>query len=144
MSHPRTMARRCAVQALYQWQVNGGNVEEIYQQFLVERNMKDVNVDMFKELLQGVTQELSSLDELIKPHIDREIEEVDPVERAVLRLGCYELKNKLDTPYRVVINEALESVKLFGAEQGHRFINGVLDKVAQSTRELEFKRNARK
>ena len=138
------MARRCAVQALYQWQVNGGNVEEIYQQFLVERNMKDVNVDMFKELLQGVTQELSSLDELIKPHIDREIEEVDPVERAVLRLGCYELKNKLDTPYRVVINEALESVKLFGAEQGHRFINGVLDKVAQSTRELEFKRNARK
>lgn len=144
MSHPRTMARRCAVQALYQWQVNGGNVDEIYQQFLVERNMKDCNVDMFKELLQGVTRELDSLDELIQPHIDRKIEEVDPVERAVLRLGCYELKNKLDVPYRVVINEALESVKLFGAEQGHRFINGVLDKVAQNTRELEVKRNARK
>jgi len=124
--------------------VSGGNVDEIYQQFLVERNMKDVNVEMFKELLEGVTKQLESLDELIQPFIDRDISEVDPVERAVLRLGCYELKYKLDVPYRVVINEALESVKLFGAEQGHRFINGVLDKVAQQTREMEVKRDERK
>lgn len=143
MSQPRTKARRCAVQALYQWQVSGGNVDDIYQQFLVERNMKGTDTDMFKELLQGVTKELLNLDKVIQPYLDRDINEVDPVERAVLRLGCYELKYKIEVPYRVVINESLESVKLFGAEQGHRFINGVLDKVAQVTREDEVKRKSR-
>ena len=143
MSQARTMARRCAVQALYQWQVTGQNVDEIYQQFLVERNMSNVNVEMFKELLTGVTKELETLDQKIQPYLDRDISEVDPVERAVLRLGTYELMYKLDVPYRVVINEALEAVKTFGAEQGHRFVNGVLDKVAQELRELEVKRNSR-
>ncbi len=143
MSQPRTMARRCAVQALYQWQVTGQNVDEIYQQFLVERNMTKVNVEMFQELLTGVTKELEVLDRKIQPYLDRDISEVDPVERAVLRLGTYELMYKLDVPYRVVINEALEAVKTFGAEQGHRFVNGVLDKVAQELRELEVKRNSR-
>lgn len=137
------MARRCAVQALYQWQVTGQNVDEIYQQFLVERNMSKVNVEMFKELLAGVTKELDALDKKIQPYLDRDISDVDPVERAVLRLGTYELMYKLDVPYRVVINEALEAVKTFGAEQGHRFVNGVLDKVAQELRELEVKRNSR-
>lgn len=143
MSQARTMARRCAVQALYQWQVTGQNVDEIYQQFLVERNMSKVNVEMFKELLAGVTKELDALDKKIQPYLDRDISDVDPVERAVLRLGTYELMYKLDVPYRVVINEALEAVKTFGAEQGHRFVNGVLDKVAQELRELEVKRNSR-
>ena len=143
MSHARTMARRCAVQALYQWQVTGQDVEEIYEQFLVERNMTKVNVDLFRELLTGVTKELDKLDEKIQPYLDRNISEVDPVERAVLRLGTYELMFKLDVPYRVVINEALEAVKTFGAEQGHRYVNGVLDKVAQELRQLEVKRNTR-
>ena len=143
MSQARTMARRCAVQALYQWQVTGQNVDEIYQQFLVERNMSKVNVEMFKELLAGVTKELDVLDKKIQPYLDRDISDVDPVERAVLRLGTYELMYKLDVPYRVVINEALEAVKTFGAEQGHRFVNGVLDKVAQQLREPEVKRNSR-
>jgi len=133
------MARRCAVQALYQWQVSGNDVEEIYQQFLTERNMTNVNVEMFKELLSGVTRELEKLDETITPYLDRDLSEVDPVERAVLRLGTYELMYKPDVPYRVVINEALEAVKTFGAEQGHRFVNGVLDKVAQQVRRLEIK-----
>lgn len=139
MSQARTMARRCAVQALYQWQVSGNDVEEIYQQFLTERNMTNVNVEMFKELLSGVTRELEKLDETITPYLDRDLSEVDPVERAVLRLGTYELMYKPDVPYRVVINEALEAVKTFGAEQGHRFVNGVLDKVAQQVRRLEIK-----
>ena len=143
MSHARTMARRCAVQALYQWQLTGQNVDEIYQQFLVERNMAKIDTDMFKELLTGITKELDKLDEKIQPHLDRDISEVDPVERAVLRLGAYELMYKLDVPYRVVINESLEAVKTFGAEQGHRFVNGVLDKLAQDIRELEVKRQAR-
>jgi len=143
LSHARTMARRCAVQALYQWQLTGQNVDEIYQQFLVERNMAKIDTDMFKELLTGITKELDKLDEKIQPHLDRDISEVDPVERAVLRLGAYELMYKLDVPYRVVINESLEAVKTFGAEQGHRFVNGVLDKLAQDIRELEVKRQAR-
>ena len=143
MSHARTMARRCAVQALYQWQVTGQNVDEIYQQFLVERNMTKIDTEMFKELLTGVTKKLEQLDEKIQPHIDRDISEVDPVERAVLRMGAYELMYSLEIPYRVVINEALEAVKTFGAEQGHRYVNGVLDKLAQEIRELEVKRKAR-
>ena len=143
MSHARTMARRCAVQALYQWQVTGQDVDDIYQQFLDERNMAKIDTEMFKELLVGITKELENLDEKIQPHIDRDISEVDPVERAVLRLGAYELMYKLEVPYRVVINEALEAVKTFGAEQGHRYVNGVLDKLAQEVRELEVKRNAR-
>ena len=124
-------------------QVTGQDVEEIYEQFLVERNMTKVNVDLFRELLTGVTKELDKLDEKIQPYLDRNISEVDPVERAVLRLGTYELMFKLDVPYRVVINEALEAVKTFGAEQGHRYVNGVLDKVAQELRQLEVKRNTR-
>ncbi len=142
MSHARTMARRCAVQALYQWQITGHDVDDIYQQFLVERNMAKVNVELFKELLSGVTRELETLDATIQPYLDRDISEVDPVERAVLRLGTYELMYKPDVPYRVVINEALEAVKTFGAEQGHRYVNGVLDKVAQQVRQLEFKRRS--
>ena len=143
MSNARTMARRCAVQALYQWQVAGQNIDEIYQQFLVERNMAKIDTEMFKELLTGVAKELDKLDEKIQPHIDRDISEVDPVERAVLRMGAYELMFRPEVPYRVVINEALEAVKTFGAEQGHRYVNGVLDKLAQEVRELEIKRKAR-
>lgn len=143
MSHARTMARRCTVQALYQWQLTGQNVDEIYQQFLVERNMAKIDTEMFKELLTGITKALDKLDEKIQPHLDRDIAEVDPVERAVLRLGAYELMYKPEVPYRVAINESLEAVKTFGAEQGHRFVNGVLDKLAQDVRELEVKRKAR-
>lgn len=140
MSHARTMARRCAVQALYQWQITAHDVEDIYQQFMLERNMTKVDVAMFKELLSGVTRELEKLDASIQPYLDRDISEVDPVERAVLRLGTYELMYKSDVPYRVVINEALEAVKTFGAEQGHRYVNGVLDKVAQQLRQPEVQR----
>jgi N utilization substance protein B len=134
------MARRCAVQALYQWQITAHDVEDIYQQFMLERNMTKVDVAMFKELLSGVTRELEKLDASIQPYLDRDISEVDPVERAVLRLGTYELMYKPDVPYRVVINEALEAVKTFGAEQGHRYVNGVLDKVAQQLRQPEVQR----
>lgn len=144
MSHARSKARRCAVQALYQWQVNGGNVGEIYNQFLVEQNMAKVDEAYFKALLSGVSQHLDELDETLKPHLDRDINSVDPVERAVLRLGAYELIHRLDVPYRVCINEALEAAKMFGAEQGHRYVNGILDKVAQKSRELEVARARKK
>lgn len=144
MSQARSKARRSAVQALYQWQVGGQDVSAIHQQFLVEQDMKKVDQEYFKEVLYGVVTNLDDIDEKISPFLDRNINSVDPVERAVLRLGAYELIYKLDVPYRVVINEALEAAKIFGAEQGHRYVNGVLDKVAQQTRELEFRRASKK
>lgn len=144
MSQARSKARRCAVQALYQWQMNGGNVGDIYNQFLVEQNMAKVDEEYFKELLEGVTKNLDELDDKLKPYLDRDINSVDPVERAVLRLGAFELIYRMDVPYRVCINEALEAAKMFGADQGHRYVNGILDKVAQITRELEVRRAAKK
>jgi N utilization substance protein B len=140
LSNARSKARRSAVQALYQWQMAGENIAEIHDQFLVEREMAKVDLEYFKELLHGVAGQLEVLDQQIKPFLDRDINSVDPVERAILRMGTFELMFRPDVPYRVVINEALESAKMFGADQGHKYVNGVLDKVAQQTRQPEIKR----
>ncbi len=139
MSRARSKARNCAVQSLYEWQVSGNNVQEIFKQFLVERNTTKFDTDYFRELLFGVAENVAQLDEQIQPHLDRPIDEVDPVERAVLRLGAFELIHKPDVPYRVAINEAVEAAKLFGADQGHKYVNGVLDKIAQRARAVEMK-----
>ncbi len=139
MSRARSKARNCAVQSLYEWQVSGNSVEEIFKQFLVERNTTKFDTEYFKELLFGITEKITQLDEQIQPHLDRPIDEVDPVERAVLRLGAFELIHKRDVPYRVAINEAVDVAKLFGADQGHKYVNGVLDKVARRVREVEMK-----
>jgi len=139
LSRARSKARNCAVQSLYEWQVSGNSVEEIFKQFLVERNTTKFDTEYFKELLFGITEKITQLDEQIQPHLDRPIDEVDPVERAVLRLGAFELIHKRDVPYRVAINEAVDVAKLFGADQGHKYVNGVLDKVARRVREVEMK-----
>ncbi|MDZ4261478.1 MAG: transcription antitermination factor NusB [Pseudomonadota bacterium] len=143
MSNARSKARRSAVQALYQWQMAGENIAEIHDQFLIEREMAKVDLEYFKELLHGVAGQLEVLDQQLKPFLDRDINSVDPVERAILRMGTFELMFRPDVPYRVVINEALESAKMFGADQGHKYVNGVLDKVAQQTRQPEIKRVAK-
>ncbi|MCB1830778.1 MAG: transcription antitermination factor NusB, partial [Gammaproteobacteria bacterium] len=92
----------------------------------------------FDALLQGVSGQLSTLDQQLKPCLDRSIESVDPVERAILRLGAFELIFRMEIPYRVIINEAVELAKVFGAEQGHRYVNGVLDKLAKESRNAEM------
>lgn len=139
MSNARSKARLSAVQALYQWQMAGDSIAETHAQFLAERDMAKVDLEYFKELLYGVATHLNELDQQIKPFIDRDINSVDPVERAILRMGTFELMHRPDVPYRVVINESLEAAKVFGAEQGHKYVNGVLDKVAQQTRKAEVK-----
>ncbi|MBL3589839.1 MAG: transcription antitermination factor NusB [gamma proteobacterium endosymbiont of Lamellibrachia anaximandri] len=139
MSRKRSQARRHAVQAVYQWQMAGQDVGAIVEQFLAEQDVKSFEVPYFQDLLHGVPRHLTELDELLKPALDRAIESVDPVERAVLRLGVYELNYHPEVPYRVVINESVELAKVFGAEQGHRFVNGVLDKVAKEIRKVEMK-----
>ena len=139
MSRKRSQARQHAVQAIYQWQMAGQDVGAIVEQFLAEQDVKSFEVPYFQDLLHGVPRHLTELDELLKPALDRAIESVDPVERAVLRLGVYELNFHPEVPYRVVINESVELAKVFGAEQGHRFVNGVLDKVAKEIRKVEMK-----
>jgi transcription antitermination protein NusB len=144
MSQKRSQARRHAVQAIYQWQMVGQDVGEIINQFLEEQDINTFEVPYFQELLHGVPNHLSELDALLKPALDRAIESVDPVERAVLRLGVYELRYKPEVPYRVVINEAVELAKVFGAEQGHKYVNGVLDQVAKQVRAVEIQSKTRR
>lgn len=139
MSEKRSQARKHAVQAIYQWQIAGQDVTDIINQFLEEQDLKSFEIPYFQDLMKGVPSHLVELDELLKPTLDRAIESVDPVERAILRLGVYELSHKPEIPYRVVINEAVELAKVFGAEQGHKFVNGVLDQVAKKVRTVEVK-----
>ena len=139
MSNARTKARRNVVQALYQWQLSGGNLADIQTQFLSEYDMKKVDVEYFKELFRQIPLHLHELDDHLLPFLDRPVDEVDPVERAVLRLAVYELEFCLDVPYRVVINESVELAKRFGAEQGHKYVNGVVDQIAQKLRAVEMK-----
>lgn len=138
MSKARTKARRNAVQALYQWQLTGQDVSSIESQFLLEHEMTNVDVDYFCELLREVPLHLHELDDHIIEFIDRGIEEVDPVERAILRMSTYELEFRLDIPYKAVINESVEMAKMFGAEQGHKYVNGIIDRIAHKLRATEI------
>lgn len=137
MSRTRTMARQRALQALYQWQQAGQDVQDIEVQFLTGQEMDRVDVPYFQELLRGVTMHTDEIDQVLAPLLDRKVSELDPVERAILRMGIYELQHRLEIPYRVVINEAIELAKVFGAEQSHRYVNGVLDKIATEIRAVE-------
>ncbi len=138
MTGKRSKARHHAVQALYQWQLTGQDVSDIDNQFLTEQDVKTFEVPYFKELLHGVPANLHALDEQLSPLLDRALASVDPVERAILRLGAYELMHHPEVPFRVAIDEAVELAKIFGAEQGHKYVNGVLDKVAKKVRRSEI------
>ena len=134
MGNRRSRARQYALQALYQWQMTGQDVGVVEQQFLEDENLAQADVGLFIELLRGIPTSLDRLDSALAPLLNRSLEQVDPVERAVLRIGTYELMEHLDISYRIVINEAVELAKLFGAEQGHRYVNGVLDALAKQLR----------
>lgn len=133
----RSRARRRALQALYAWQLSGSSMKSVIEQFRHEQDMEVADLEYFEDLLRGVEQHVGELDEALKPYLDREVEQIDPVERAALRLAAYELKHRLDVPYRVIINEAIEVTKRFGADHGHSYVNGVLDKLAAQVRGAE-------
>ena len=137
MSRQRSRSRSLAIQALYQWQLAGQDVAAIINHFMLEQDGKKFDGDYFSELVRGVPARIDVLDAALAPCVDRALESVDPVERAILRVGAYELIEHPEIPYRVVINEAVELAKVFGAEQGHRYVNGVLDKAARALRPLE-------
>lgn len=158
----RSAARRYAVLALYQWQVSGQSPAEIASHFfddpawieavaegMVEEQDQDpsgngapraYDSQLFDQLLRGVPEQLDTIDAALAPVLDRAIRSIDPVERAILRVGVYEMLYASDLPVRVIINEAIDLAKLLGAEKGHRYINGVLDRVARRVRAAELKR----
>jgi N utilization substance protein B len=135
----RRVARSLAMQALYQWHIAGQALNEIEAQFRVDNDFAGVDGAYFHEILHGVPRQKTELDEAIEPCLDRPMEELDPVELAILRLSTYELMNRVDVPYRVVINEGIELAKVFGATDGHKFVNGVLDKLAPRLRAAEVR-----
>ncbi len=142
MSQARTNARKAAVQALYQWQMTGQSLVEIERQFVEEERLKEVQKSYFTELFHGVPKNLSVIDEALNEFVDRPVDMVDPVERAILRIGAYELLHRLDMPYRVILNEGINLAKYFGADGSHKYVNGILDKIAQKTRAVEIKAKA--
>jgi N utilization substance protein B len=133
----RSRARRRATQALYAWQMSGNPMSLVIEEFRHEQDMEIADLDYFEDLLRGVDRHCAELDAGLAPFLDREASQVDPIERAVLRLAAYELRHRPDVPYRVVINEAIEVTKRFGAEHGHTYVNGVLDKAAREWRSAE-------
>ncbi|MBR9907750.1 transcription antitermination factor NusB [Pseudidiomarina donghaiensis] len=130
----RRKARKLAVQAIYSWQLSQNSMSDIEAQFLTDNDTSKVDVDYFLALVRGVAGQSSMLDEALEPFLDRPLKDLDQVERAVLRLAAYELRERLDVPYKVAINEAIELAKSFGADDSHRFVNGVLDKAIDSLR----------
>ena len=134
----RSRARRRALQAVYAWQMSGNPVARVIDEFRHEQDMEIADLDYFEDLVRGVDTHCAELDGALAPHLDREIDRVDPIERAALRIGAYELRHRIDVPYRVVINEAVEVAKRFGTDYGHTYVNGVLDKLAAEWRTAEF------
>ncbi len=134
---PKHRSRERVVQALYQYMVSGGEVLKIEQQFLNQKSGK-ISKAFFSNLLLNILKNRTELDALIAPTISREADELGTVEQAVLYLGAYELKNSIEVPYKVVINEALEIAKLYGAEGAFKLVNASLDKLAQSLRKVEM------
>lgn len=124
----RRKARRMALQAIYSWQLSKNSIIDIEKDFLSEQCTKGVDIDYFRQLLVGVANQASKLDSLIEPFLDRQVHTLDPIEKAILRLSIFELRYHHDVPMKVVMNEAIELAKAFGATESHKYINGVLDK----------------
>ena len=133
----RSRARRRALQAVYAWQMSGSSARDVIAQFAHEQAHEVADLEYFEDLVRGVDANCNDLDQALQPFLDRDIEQVDAVERAALRIAAYELRLRPDVPYRVVINEAIESVKRFGAEHGHTYVNGVLVHAAAAWRATE-------
>lgn len=130
----RQRARRRALQALYQWQITLQDADEILGQFRLAQDLSQIDEEYFELLLRGVIDEQQDLDARLQPFLDRPVGQVDMMEQVVLRLGAWELLHSPEVPFRVVLDQAIDLAHRFGAEQGHAYINGVLDKAAKSWR----------
>lgn len=148
MSQPNTLAaqrrkaRHFGLQALYQWTLSDASLVDIDAEFRVDNDFRHTDGEYFQALLRGVMQDVEALEALFSPLLDRALDDLDPIERNLLRMGTFELKERIDVPYKVVINEAVSLAKKFGATESHRYINGVLDKVASELRTAERAKEA--
>ena len=133
----RSRSRRRALQAVYAWQLSATSEGALIAEFAHEQAHEVADLEYFEDLVRGVLRHVAQLDAALAGYIDRKVDEVDPIERAALRIAAYELLHRPDVPYRVVINEAIDSTKRFGSEHGHTYVNGVLDKAALALRGSE-------
>lgn len=133
----RSLSRKLVMQALYQWQLTGQGAAELRNQYAAEEGYADADGEYFVELLQGVTEGAQALDAELGTLLDRPVEQLDPVEHAVLLIGLHELAQRPEIPFRVVINEGVDLAKRFGATDGHKFVNAVLDRAARKLRTAE-------
>lgn len=133
----RRRARRALLQAVYQWQVARHDLSTLEAEFLTSSALEKADVEFFRDCLRALYGQVEALDELLASRLDRRLDELDQIELALLRLGTYELKERIDIPYRVVIDQYVELAKAFGAEEGHKYVNAVLDKLALELRPLE-------
>jgi transcription antitermination protein NusB len=134
MKSSRRRSREFALQALYQWQMNGSNADTLIAQLSEGEGYAKVDQPYFAELIKGTIASAAELEQKISQHVDRPLKELSPIERGILMLACFELTTQLDVPYRVIINEAIELAKTFGGTDGHKYVNGVLDKIAPTLR----------
>lgn len=132
-------ARKLALQALYQWLMTGQDLSIIEAQFCSVNDMTRVDIDYFNRIFHGVPKQLGEIEEGISSFLDRPIKELNPVELTVLRLGTFELMHCLETPYRVILDESISLAKTFGSQEGHRYVNGVLNQVARVARQTEIR-----
>ena len=130
----RHNARKAAVQALYQWDLTGQAANEIESSFVQIHDMQNVDKRYLREILSGVPEHAAKLQQMLEPFIERPFKSLDPVERAILRLGAYELTFLQDVPTKVVLNEMIELAKVFGSDHSYKFVNGVMDKLAKAQR----------
>jgi N utilization substance protein B len=135
----RAKARRLVLQGLYQWQLSGASAGEVIRELRDSQNTRDADLEYFEAVLKGAVADSAALETVFAPFLDRPVAQLDPIERGILLIGTYELKERIDVPYRVVLNEAVELTKAFGAEEGHKYINAVLDKTAAGLRQAERK-----
>jgi len=134
----RHRARELALQGVYQWRLTGGEGAQIEKQIREEKKLGRYDAEFFGDLLCGALAQHAELETAVTPHLDRTLAELSPIEFSVLLLGAYELIHHPEIPYRVVINEAVELAKTFGGTDGHKFVNGVLDKLAAQVRAVEM------
>ena len=141
INQARRYARERALQALYQWELAGSDASTVRAEIIERQEMTLVDEPYFISLFDGVAKDPDTIDEHLSTALDRPIQELDPIERCVLRISTCEFLHHLEIPARVVINEAIEITKRFGADQGHKYVNGVLDKLALALRPVEMKKS---
>lgn len=139
----RHTARRAALHVFYQYQITNKPIPDLAEEVLADPHIGNIDLDYYRRIVHKAADQLTVIDELISPVTDRPLEDISPLELAILRLAIFELRICMDTPYRVVLNEAIELAKKYGAEDSHKYINGVLDKLLIKLRSVEFEKTGK-